>query len=74
VNDADLLTPAEKFLAIVAGIGIALALTCVGAGIVWFLYNVVVVPCIPGLPKIGFWAVWGILGLLRLLSLVIRGK
>lgn len=67
----------EVFLWLVAAcltLSAVLGVTCLVAAVAWFLYNHVVVPCIPALPHVGFWATWAILGTLRILALVIRGK
>jgi len=55
-------------------LAVILGVTCAVSAVAWFLYNYVVVPCLPALPHVGFWATWAILGTLRILALAIRGK
>jgi hypothetical protein len=68
------LTAGAVALAFAAGLAVALALSATGAAIVWFLYNIVVVPCFSGLPAINFWAIWAILFLVRIVAFISKGK
>ena len=55
-------------------LALIMGITCAFAVIGWFLYNIILVPCIPVLPVVGFWAIWAILFLIHILALAIRGK
>ena len=56
----------EKFIAVIIGLLIGLALSAFGAWLVMLLWNWVIV-AIFGLPKVSFWLAWGLTFLMGLI-------
>lgn len=56
----------EKFIAVIIGLLITLAISAFGAWLVMLLWNWVVV-AIFGLPKLSLWLAWGLIFLIGLI-------